>query len=150
LEDALDVHTRTYHPITYHQRREKGREEGREEDRRERSQRGEQGKGEEDTSADVGITQLMASSLFSIAALAFTIILHCFVGLRPDLNIAINSFNGLLWTLSWSLLTWYLSPTLRHMCDIEHWSEETGVFVCRIYKGLFTFAFLGMYVPFEE
>ncbi|OQO13247.1 hypothetical protein B0A48_01475 [Cryoendolithus antarcticus] len=87
---------------------------------------------------------LMASSLFSIAALTFTICLHCFVGLKSDLNIGINGFNALLWTLSWSLLTWYMSPTLKHTCDVENWREDVGIMVCRIYKALFAFAFLGM------
>lgn len=87
--------------------------------------------------------QLMASSLFSVAALCVTIVLHCCVGLKPDLNIAINGFLSLLWVVSWSLLTWYMNPTLQNMCDVEHWQEDTGIMVCRIYKALFTFAFFG-------
>lgn len=86
---------------------------------------------------------LMASSLFSVAALCVTIVLHCCIGLKPDLNIAINGFLSLLWVVSWSLLTWYMSPTLQNMCDVEHWQEDTGIMVCRIYKALFTFAFFG-------
>lgn len=85
----------------------------------------------------------MTSSLFSVAALALTIVLHCCIGLKPDLNITINGFLALLWTVSWSLLTWYMSPTLSHMCDVQNWHEDTGIFVCRIYKALFTFAFIG-------
>ena len=88
----------------------------------------------------------MASSLFSVAALCVTIMLHCCIGLRPDLNIAINGFLSLLWVVSWSLLTWYMSPTLQNMCDVQHWHEDTGIMVCRIYKALFTFAFFGTYV----
>ncbi|GAB7329221.1 hypothetical protein MBLNU13_g01035t1 [Cladosporium sp. NU13] len=87
---------------------------------------------------------LMASSFFSVAALTVTIVLHCCVGLRPDFNIAINGFLTLVWLVSWSLLTWYMSPTLRNYCDIEHWKEDAGIMVCRIYKALFTFAFLGL------
>jgi hypothetical protein len=88
----------------------------------------------------------MASSFFSVAALAVTIVLHCCVGLRPDFNIAINGFLTLVWAVSWSLLTWYMSPTLKNYCDVEHWKEDAGIMVCRIYKALFTFAFLGLYV----
>ena len=88
----------------------------------------------------------MASSFFSVAALTVTIVLHCCVGLRPDFNIAINGFLTLVWLVSWSLLTWYMSPTLRNYCDVEHWKEDAGIMVCRIYKALFTFAFLGLYV----
>lgn len=91
----------------------------------------------------------MASSFFSVAALAVTIVLHCCVGLRPDFNIAINGFLTLVWAVSWSLLTWYMSPTLKNYCDVEHWKEDAGIMVCRIYKALFTFAFLGLYVLLE-
>lgn len=67
------------------------------------------------------LPQLTAASLFSIASLAFTILLHCCIGLNPRLNVAINGFLLILWTLSWSLLTWYMSGTLANMCDIDHW-----------------------------
>ena len=88
----------------------------------------------------------MASSFFSVAALTLTIVLHCCVGLKPDLNIAINGFLALIWAVSWSLLTLYMAPTLTHYCDVEHWQEDAGIMVCRIYKALFAFAFLGLYV----
>ena len=89
-------------------------------------------------------TQLTAASLFSVASLFFTIILHCFTGLNPRLNIALNAVLTLLWALSWSLLTWYMSPTLANVCDIAHWNEEVGIMVCRIYKALFTFTLTGL------
>lgn len=89
----------------------------------------------------------MSSSLFSVAALAVTIVLHCCVGLKPDFNIAVNGFLALIWAVSWALLTWWMSPTLTHYCDVEHWQEDAGIMVCRIYKALFAFAFLGLYVP---
>ncbi|KAF2772429.1 hypothetical protein EJ03DRAFT_204039 [Teratosphaeria nubilosa] len=87
---------------------------------------------------------LTSASLFSIAALCFTIVLHCFVGLNPRLNLAINGFLTLLWGLSWIVLTIYMSRTLAHVCDYEHWNENVGIMVCRIYKALFTFALVGM------
>lgn len=86
----------------------------------------------------------MAASLACIAALLFTIVMHCCIGLNPRLNIFINSFLLVLWALSWSLLTWYMSGTLANMCDMEHWRAETGIMICRIYKALFTFALLGL------
>ena len=89
---------------------------------------------------------MTAASLFSIAALTFTILLHCCTGLNPRLNIAINSFLLILWALSWSLLTWFMSGTLSHMCDVENWHEDVGIMVCRIYKALFTFTLVGLYV----
>lgn len=87
---------------------------------------------------------MTAASLFSIAALCFTIILHCCIGLNPRLNVALNGFLTLLWTLGWSLLTWYTSKTLANVCDKEHWDADTGIMVCRIYKTLFTFTLLGL------
>ncbi|KAK5680092.1 hypothetical protein LTS10_008042 [Elasticomyces elasticus] len=87
---------------------------------------------------------LTAASLCSIAVLAFTIILHCFTGLNPRLNIGLNGFLTLLWGLSWALLTYYMSGTLANVCDKAHWHEDTGIMVCRIYKTLFTFTLLGL------
>ncbi|KAK3711415.1 hypothetical protein LTR37_009594 [Vermiconidia calcicola] len=87
---------------------------------------------------------LFSASLASILSLTFTICLHCLTGLRPQLNLAINSLLAFLWALSWSLLTWYMSPTLAHMCDVEQWDNDVGIMVCRIYKALFTFTLLGL------
>lgn len=95
------------------------------------------------TNADDG-TQLTTASLFSIAALLVTIILHCCVGLTSRLNLAVNGFLLVLWAVSWSLLTWFMSPTLANMCDVEHWHEDTGIMICRIYKALFAFTLLGL------
>ncbi|EME49564.1 hypothetical protein DOTSEDRAFT_49802 [Dothistroma septosporum NZE10] len=86
---------------------------------------------------------LTSASLFSIAALSITILLHCCVGLNPRLNLGVNGVLLVLWGLSWCLLTWYMSGTLANMCDVEHWNEEVGIMVCRIYKALFTFTLLG-------
>ena len=86
----------------------------------------------------------MAASLASVAVLTFTIFLHCFSGLNPRLNIALNSFLSVLWAVGWSLLTWYMSGTLTNMCDIEHWNEDIGIMVCRIYKALFAFTLTGL------
>ena len=86
----------------------------------------------------------MAASLASVAALLFTIVMHCCIGLNPRLNIAVNAFLLVLWALSWSLLTWYMSGTLANVCDVEHWREDVGIMVCRIYKALFTFALMGL------
>lgn len=66
------------------------------------------------------------------------------MGLNPRLNALVNLVLILLWTFSWTLLTWYMSGTLANMCDMEHWHEDIGIFVCRIYKALFTFTLFGM------
>ena len=88
--------------------------------------------------------QLTAASLFSVASLSLTILLHSFTGLNPRLNIALNAFLTILWALSWSLLTWYMSPVLSNVCDVAHWNEDVGIMVCRIYKALFTFTLTGL------
>jgi hypothetical protein len=36
-----------------------------------------------------------------------------------------------------------MSGTLANLCDVEHWNEEVGIMVCRIYKALFAFSLLG-------
>ncbi|KAK5133869.1 hypothetical protein LTR08_007200 [Meristemomyces frigidus] len=87
---------------------------------------------------------LTAASLFSVASLFATILLHCFTGLNPRLNLALNALLALLWALSWSLLTWYMSGVLANVCDVAHWNEAVGVMVCRIYKALFAFTLLGL------
>ncbi|PPJ53650.1 hypothetical protein CBER1_00799 [Cercospora berteroae] len=86
---------------------------------------------------------LSAASLFSIVALLVTIVLHCCFGLNPRFNLAINGFLLVVWAISWSLLTWFMSGTLANMCDVQHWHEDVGIMVCRIYKALFTFTLLG-------
>ncbi|GAB7362484.1 hypothetical protein MBLNU230_g2805t2 [Neophaeotheca triangularis] len=87
---------------------------------------------------------LTAASLFSVAALLLTIVLHCCVGLNPRFNLACNGFLALLWSVSWGLLTWYMSGTLSHYCDVENWHEDVGIMICRIYKALFAFTLLGV------
>ena len=88
--------------------------------------------------------QLTAASLASVAALTVTIFLHCLTGLNPKLNLLVNSFLAILWSLSWALLTWYMSGTLANKCDVGHWNEDVGIMVCRIYKALFTFTLVGL------
>lgn len=90
------------------------------------------------------MSQLSAASLFSIVALLVTIVLHCCFGLNPRFNLAINGFLLVIWAISWSLLTWFMSGTLANMCDVQHWHEDVGIMVCRIYKALFTFTLLGL------
>jgi hypothetical protein len=89
---------------------------------------------------------LFAASLASLVALTCTIFLHCLMGLNPRLNIAINALLTFLWGLSFALLTWWMSKTLADACDLEHWNEDVGIMVCRIYKALWTFTLVGLYV----
>ncbi|KAK5154642.1 hypothetical protein BJ546DRAFT_842485 [Cryomyces antarcticus] len=87
---------------------------------------------------------LTAVSLLTVLALTATIILHCCCGLNPRLNIFLNSGLAVLWAVGFSLLSWWMSGTLTHVCNTANWHDETGIMVCRIYKSLFTFSLLGL------
>ncbi|KAI9691054.1 MAG: hypothetical protein M1822_008674 [Bathelium mastoideum] len=56
----------------------------------------------------------------------------------------INGVLAVLWLVGFSLLSWWMSGTLTHVCNVANWHEDAGVMVCRIYKSLFTFALLGL------
>ncbi|KAJ6279181.1 hypothetical protein J3E71DRAFT_355135 [Bipolaris maydis] len=87
---------------------------------------------------------LMTVSVLTIVALASTIVLHLYHGLNPGLNITVNSSLGLLWIVSFGLLTKWTSGTVAGVCDTSHWDSDTGVSICRQYKALFSFALLGL------
>lgn len=87
---------------------------------------------------------LFAVSLLTILALTTTIVLHCFYGLNPVLNTALNSSLALLWSVGFSLLSWWSSGTLTHVCNTDNWDDDLGIAVCRLYKTLFSFALLGL------
>lgn len=88
--------------------------------------------------------QLLSVSLLTLVALTATIVLHCFYGLNPVLNTLLNSLLALLWAVSFSLLSWWSSGTLSHVCSKDNWDSEVGVSVCRLYKALFSFSLLGL------
>lgn len=87
--------------------------------------------------------QLFAVALFTIVALTITLILHLFYGLNPILNTSLNSALALVWAVSFSLLSWWSSGTLSHVCNVDNWDSDLGISVCRLYKALFSFALLG-------
>lgn len=89
--------------------------------------------------------QLLAVSILTIVSLTTTIVLHCFYGLNPILNTLLNAALTLLWAVSFSLLSWWTSGTLSHVCDNDNWENDVGVSVCRLYKALFTFSLLGLF-----
>jgi len=60
------------------------------------------------------------------------------------LNTLLNSLLALLWAVSFSLLSWWSSGTLSHVCSRDNWDSEVGVSVCRLYKALFSFSLLGL------
>ncbi|RMZ68394.1 marvel domain-containing 2 [Pyrenophora seminiperda CCB06] len=87
---------------------------------------------------------LMTVSILTMLSLLATILLHCYHGLNPLLNVLLNAALALLWSLAFSLLTWWAGGTLAHVCDTRNWESEMGVGVCRMYKALFSFALLGL------
>jgi len=89
-------------------------------------------------------TQLLSVSLLTLLSLTTTIVLHCFYGLNPVLNTLLNSLLALLWAVSFSLLSWWSSGTLSHVCSRDNWDSEVGISVCRLYKALFSFSLLGL------
>ena len=70
------------------------------------------------------------------------------MGLNPRLNLLINSVLFALWAAGFGMLSWWASKTIFHTCDAENiiGNNETGRMVCRIYKALYSFALLGLYV----
>ena len=90
--------------------------------------------------------KLLGASSLSVLALIFTVFLHCGIGLSPRLNIAINAFLSAAWAGSFGFFTYYISSMLSNKCDIQHWNEDAGVIVCRIYKALFTSAMVALSV----
>lgn len=54
-----------------------------------------------------------------------------------------NGALAALWAVSFALLAWWSSGTLHSSCSREGWESDVGSNVCRAYKALFAFAFLG-------
>ncbi|KAI8931591.1 hypothetical protein NX059_011245 [Plenodomus lindquistii] len=87
---------------------------------------------------------LFTVSLLTIIALTTTIALHYFYGLNPVLNTSLNSSLTVLWAVSFSLLAWWSSGTLAHVCNVDNWGSDAGISVCRLYKVLFSFTLFGL------
>jgi hypothetical protein len=85
----------------------------------------------------------MTVALLTLVSLTTTIALHIFYGLNPVLNIVLNASLAFLWAVAFSLLSWWSSGTLAHVCSKESWDNELGVSVCRLYKALFSFSLMG-------
>lgn len=94
------------------------------------------------------LLKLITVSLLTVLFLTATIIFHYMTGLSPRLNIVLNSTLLCLWTMGFGMLSYFMSPTLGHYCNTATWENEAGVMVCRIYKALFTFTLVGLYVSF--
>ncbi|KAF2091866.1 hypothetical protein K490DRAFT_22372, partial [Saccharata proteae CBS 121410] len=86
---------------------------------------------------------LTTVSFLTIVFLSATIVLHCCYGLKPRLNIALNTSLLTIWTVGFALLARWSSPTLGHVCSKVTWHNEDGIMICRIYKALFAFSMLG-------
>lgn len=86
---------------------------------------------------------LTTVSFLTVVFLTTTIVFHMMTGLSPRLNLLLNSILLVLWSIGFGLLSYWMSGTLKHHCDVLSWHDETGIMVCRIYKTLFTFSLLG-------
>jgi len=86
---------------------------------------------------------LLAVSAGTNLSVLVTAFFYHFRTLQPRLSWMINSGLTGLWALGFALLTWNLSGTLSHTCNVENWDHETGVMVCRIYKAVETFTITG-------
>ncbi|KAL9087536.1 MAG: hypothetical protein Q9165_006647 [Trypethelium subeluteriae] len=57
----------------------------------------------------------------------------------------INAALAVIWVVGFSLLAWWTTQsTLRHVCNVTNWTDDTGIMVCRLYKSLFSFALFGL------
>jgi len=63
--------------------------------------------------------------------------------LRPRLSSVINGVLSVIWLVALALLSWNLSGTLTNSCDVDNWSHDTGIMVCRIYKAMEAFTVAG-------
>jgi hypothetical protein len=88
---------------------------------------------------------LAVSSLTNLSVIVTAFFYH-FRTLKPNLSSLINGGLTALWVMGFGMLTWNLSGTLSHNCDIDNWNHETGIMVCRIYKALEAFTIGGLYV----
>lgn len=91
---------------------------------------------------------LLAASLLTIVAFIVTLVLRLTAGISPVqtpfANLCLDAVLLLLWAVSFALLSWWSSGTLRHFCNRANWEDNTGVSICRTYKALFSFALLGL------
>ncbi|KAG9199424.1 hypothetical protein G6514_008489 [Epicoccum nigrum] len=86
---------------------------------------------------------LLTTALLTLLTLASTLFLQLRQRPRPRLALALNGALAPLWVVSSALLGWWSSSTLRAGCGREAWETDVGTNVCRAYKALFAFAFLG-------
>jgi hypothetical protein len=90
--------------------------------------------------------QLLAASLTTTITLAGTLVIYLLFGLSPFINLCINGLLLALWAPSFAFLWYWTRKTLSHVCSPTTWRDDTGIMVCRIYKALFAFCALGLYV----
>jgi hypothetical protein len=59
--------------------------------------------------------------------------------LSHPLNACLCTF----WTIAFALLTWTIQPTLVHQCSTESWGDSNGIWICQLYKLLFSSVVFG-------
>jgi hypothetical protein len=87
---------------------------------------------------------LLAVSSFTLASTLVTAFFYHYRTLQPRLSSLINTGLTILWMLGFALLTWNLSGTLSHTCNVDNWDHDVGIMVCRMYKAIETFTVTGL------
>jgi hypothetical protein len=91
--------------------------------------------------------QLTGVALFTLLTQTVTIVFYFCHALNPLFNLLVNAALSIFWATGFGLLAWAMSGgTLMHKCNIKNWGNDAGIMVCRLYKTLFTFALIGLYV----
>jgi hypothetical protein len=89
---------------------------------------------------------MLAAALATTVTLAGTLLIYLLFGLSPFVNLCINGLLLALWAPSFAFLWYWTRKTLSQVCSPNTWRDDTGIMVCRIYKALFAFCALGLYV----
>jgi hypothetical protein len=90
--------------------------------------------------------QLLAAALATMITLIGTLLIYLLFGLSPFVNLCVNGLLLALWAPSFGFLWYWTRKTLSHVCSPKTWQDDTGIMICRIYKALFAFSALGLYV----
>ncbi|KAI9769114.1 MAG: hypothetical protein M1840_004465 [Geoglossum simile] len=92
---------------------------------------------------------LTGVALFTLLTQTVTIFFYFCHALNPLFNLIVNAALSIFWATGFGLLTWAMSGTLIHKCNVANWRNDAGIMVCRLYKALFTFALLGLLSTFS-
>ncbi|KAH8722667.1 hypothetical protein GQ44DRAFT_570322, partial [Phaeosphaeriaceae sp. PMI808] len=87
---------------------------------------------------------LQSAALSTLAWLACSTLLRCCHRLSSFISAIVNGFLGSIWIVAFSLLAWRMGALTIRGCTPELWGNDKGVYVCQLYKVLFSAAALGV------